>query len=205
MSKRMSESMELDDEARRWREELRAFLESRREGDPLPDSGQLDALRDEQRRVTGGSLIQFLQFIQEEQAFEAFPILEERPISERIFVFATDGTGVVAARDIIDFESDRAVVVTKEEWRAWTEDPECDSDEAFERHYECWSVWHQNLKAHWQGGEADDRDDLWVHEEGFALADRTGRGASHLWVWDGEQLQLREEEIDGWSSSPPRE
>lgn len=200
----MSDTIELSEEAREWRDELEGFLASYRERQPLPAADDLDPLRDEQRRITGGRLLQFLQFIQREEAFEAYPVLEEQPITDRVFVFATDVAGLAAARDIVDSESTRAVIATKEEWRAWLEAPATEADETFECHYECWSVWHQNLQAHWASVEAADGSaEYWVHEEGFALADRAGRGGRHLWSWDGDELALEEQDADDWSSSPP--
>jgi len=199
----MTEPNGLTGSAEEWRRRLETFLDERREGRARETDFELSPLEQEQRRVTGGSLMQFLRFIQDEAAFEAFPILAERPIDERVFVFATDEAGRVAAHDLIDSRSGRAVVVTKEEWRAWLGNPETDSDETFDHHYECWSVWHRNFRATWgvEGVNGDDGE-FWVHEEGYALADRAGRGAEHLWAWTGTELELIEEGAEEWSSSP---
>lgn len=197
-------STKLKEGAAEWFAALEQFLASHRERDPLPTDGDLSALQDEQRRVIGGSLMQFLQLIQNEAVFQAFPVLEEEPVSERVFIFATDAAGVAAARDIIDRDSERAAVVTKEEWRAWLEAPGTDADESYDYHYQYWSVWHQNFQANWRLDAVEMEEDLdyWVHEEGFALADRAGRGAEHLWSWDGEELELVEQSADQWTSSP---
>jgi len=195
-------STQLSDGAAEWFAALEQFLETHRERAPLPSADDLDAVQDEQRRVMGGSLMQFLQFLQNEAVFEAFPILNEEPIAERVFVFATDAAGVAAARDLIDPESDRAAVVTKEEWHAWLEAPGTDPDETYDYHYQYWSIWHQNVRANWRLDDVEMTEELdyWVHEEGFALADRAGRGAEHLWSWDGSELELVEQSADRWTS-----
>lgn len=192
---------QFSDETLEWRDELAEFVDGLRERSPRPSREELSELEDEQRRVAGGGLMQFLQFLQSESAFELFPILDEQPIDERIFVFASDAPGVVAAEDIVDPDSDRAVVVTKDEWRAWLDAPGTDADPTFQHHYEHWSVWHRDFQASWNLPD-DEPGEFWVHEEGFALADRAGRGARHLWTWDGEELELFEQDVDQWTSSP---
>lgn len=191
--------MEFSEQTRAWFDALTQFVDRRRSTNPAPTAEQLDRLEDEQRRVAGGSLMQFLQFLQSEAAFEAFPVLEEHPIAERVFVFASDAPGVVAARDIVDWESDRAIVVTKQEWRAFLEDPSTDSDRQFDHHYEHWNVWHQDFRADWDLPD-EEFGELWIHEEGFAVGDRAGRGSRHLWGWDGSELELVEQEVDQWAS-----
>ena len=184
-----------------WRDDLRQFLADYRDQTPLPTGEGFDALDDEKRRVTGGALMQFLRFLQSEAVFEHFPVLDDHPFSDRLFVFATDAPGVVAAHDIIDADSDRAVVVTKQEWRRWVDDPSTDDDPTYEHHYQYWSVWHRDFQADWNLPD-DQPGEFWVHEEGFALADRAGRGSRHLWSWDGSELALFEQDVDTWTSSP---
>lgn len=193
--------MTLPGDARDWIDGLREFVQAARSEQPAPTRDELSELEDEQRRVSGGGLMQFLNFVQTEPAFELFPVLESQSIADRAFVFAADEAGFVAAGDIIDADSERAIVVTKEEWREWLDDPETDADREFEYHYEYWSVWHRDFRANWDIPDDDPRD-FWIHEEGFALADRAGRGSRHLWAWDGEELELVEQSIDEWTSSP---
>ncbi|MFB6371920.1 MAG: hypothetical protein ABEN55_02110 [Bradymonadaceae bacterium] len=192
---------EFSDETLQWRDNLRAFLEDFRESSPLSTGADFEAFDDEKRRVTGGALMQFLRFIQEDTLFEHFPILEKSPIDERVFVFATDAPGVVAAHDIIDADSERALVVTKHEWRAFVDAPATDDDPTYEHHYQYWSVWHRDFQADWNLPD-EEPGEFWVHEEGFALADRAGRGSRHLWTWDGGELELFEQDVDTWTSSP---
>lgn len=191
-------------EASLWLENLREFVDSR--PGPPANGGTLGPLEDEQRRVTGGVLLQFLDFIQKPTAYEAFPVLESHPIDERIFVFATDGPGLAAADDLIDPDSDRAICVRKDDWRAWLGDSETDADEAFDLHYECWSAWHRQVDATWDieppEGARSETGQFWVHEEGFALVDRAGRGSRHVWWWDGSSLSIVEEEVEDWTSRP---
>lgn len=196
--------MPLPPEQSEWFENLRAFVERIRGDRDLPEADELDALQNQQRRISGGVLHQFFNFIQDPSSFDIFPILDEHSVADRAFVFATDLPGAVAGRDFIDPESDRAIVVLKDEWQAWLNDPKTDSDDTFENHFQCWNAWHQNLKATWEIPE-EKPGEFWVHEEGFAVAERAGRGSQHLWRWDGNTMELEEEEIDSWVSRPSSE
>ena len=191
--------MSLKTESRQWLDALESFVERYRSRRPLPRLDELDPLADEQRRITGGALIDLFEFVEEGKADELFPALEEVSLSDRAFVLATDLPGAAASRDLVDWDSDKALVILKEEWRAFLEDASNDSDEEFDCHWEAWSVWHQNLEDTWEIPERDGGA-FWVHEEGFALAHRAGRGSKHLWYWDGAQMQLEEQAIDDWVS-----
>jgi hypothetical protein len=192
--------MTLDPEHAEWLSKLKTFVETRRNAPPVDDSTELAPVVDEQRRITGGALMQFLEFVQSESSFETFPILEDRPISDRAFLFATDRAGVAAAGDILDRDSDRVIVLLKNEWKAWLEAPTTDSDDQFEHHYQFWSVWHRNVDPSWEIPD-EPSGQLWVHEEGFALADRAGSGSRHLWSWDDGEMDLIEQEIETWDSA----
>lgn len=209
--------MTLPDDTRHWRDQLASFCEQFRtrrgrgddssdavDGDGLPETDSLDPLRDEQRRISGGVLIQFLNFLQGESAFDNFPALASNPVGERVFVCATDLPGVAAARDILEIDSDHVMVVTKGEWRAWLESPATDDDEAYDHHFLFWSVWHQRTDVDREIVTAVDEvpGQPWVHEEGFAVAERAGRGARHLWSWDNDEMTLIEEAISTWVSAP---
>ena len=188
----------LSAEAASWRQELDAFLAERRAG-VLPRHADLSPIQDAQRRVSGGLLKHFFEFLERKDPATQFPILYLHPLEERVFVFVTDEAGATAARDLMDLESPLAVCLLKEEWRTFLEDPSTDDDDEFTRHYQFWSVWHQNLPTTWEIPQDADGE-YWVHEEGYALAERVGRGAQHLWRWDGEELTLVREGITSWVS-----
>lgn len=190
----------LREEARQWRRQLIDFVERIRS--PLPERAQLSPLQHEQRRVTGGVLLQFFEFIQDSANNEMYPQLADHPLEQRLFLMISDEAGMHAADELMDTDTPQAFCLLKEEWRAFLESPDTDDDEAFTHHYQFWSVWHQNIPQEWDTPQLDDNsdDDYWVHEEGFALADRAGRGAQHLWRWDGENFDLVDEELSSWSS-----
>lgn len=192
----------MNSDASEWRDRLRDFALEHRGDLEIPDGHDLEGLKNWQRRVTGGVLLQFLDFVQSGKVYEHFDTaLDDRPLHERLFLFITDLPGAVAAGELIQSDSEQALWILKEEWSAWLSDPATDDDETYDRHYEFWSVWHQNLQADWDVEDLDGVD-YWVHEEGFALADRAGRGAQHLWTWDGEEMEKVEEAITSWSSLP---
>lgn len=185
-----------------WTQDLAAFSQERRAPrPPLPDGHMLAALPYEQRRVTGGVLLQFLTFIMTRDAFDLYPSLTARPIEDRLFLFLTDVPGAVAFQEIVDASHGRTMWLDQHDWRAWLESPGRWPDDDFELHYECWSAWHQNVDPLWPAPEGPYHE-LWVHEEGHAVGDREGRGAQHLWDWDGTNLRLLTPKITSWTSEP---
>lgn len=163
---------------------------------PLPDAHMLSARKDWQRRISGGAMLSFLEFATG-PAHDLYPKLGQNPITERVFVFVTDRSGQVAARDLMDQSSGQAICVNQNAWRMWLDDPSRDHDDAFEWHYECWSTWHRNVDDGWDIDRAD-TSQLWVHEEGFALDDGLGRGAQHVWDWTGAQMRLVAQDVTQW-------
>ena len=184
--------------SRQWRGELVGFVEQWRDSNPIDQP--LSPLQDWQRRITGGVLIQFFEFLEEKKAEIAYPQLEDHPLPERLCLLISDAAGLQAAQDLVDTTSDQVFCLLKEEWRAFLEAPDTDDDESFVHHYQFWSVWHQNVEPSWDVPTLDPELAYWVHEEGFALADGAGRGAQHLWRWNGTDLELVEETMTSWAS-----
>ena len=190
-------SSPLSSGAEKWRRSLLDFLDKRPRS--VASREQLSPLQQQQRRVTGGILIQFTDLLQSD-AIDEYPQLQSNPLHQRLFVCITDEAGLHAARDVLDTDTDQLQCILNQEMRAFLEAPHTLDDGEFKHHYECWSVWHQNLSEKWDMPPQDGDLDLWVHEEGFALHDGVGRGAQHLWSWDGQELSLVEELLTSWSS-----
>lgn len=188
----------LRDDVVAWRAEVVEFLDQHRR--PIPALDNLSPLQHWHRRVTGGVLRQFFQFLARDMPEDHFPILQENPFPERLFLFLTDLPGFHAAQGLIDTESDQALILLREEWMAFLEDFKTWDDEDYKLHYEFWAVWHRQVPKEWEGRDPSGPGELWVHEEGFALADGAGRGAQHLWRWDGETLHLEAEALTSWAS-----
>ncbi|TXD38910.1 hypothetical protein FRC98_00470 [Lujinxingia vulgaris] len=189
----------LREDARTWREALDRFIDAQRPA-PLPDKDALDPRQNAQRRVTGGVLLQFFDFLEKTASEELYPQLAEHPLPERVFVFVTDEAGYCAATELMDLSTPQATCVLKEEWREAIEDPVFEDDETYIHHYQFWSVWHRNIPETWDVPELEPGTEYWLHEEGFALADGAGRGAQHLWRWNGTELSLVEETMTSWTS-----
>lgn len=186
---------------RAWRDLVLEYAHARRSKRPAPDGHMLAPLPYQQRRVSGGALLQFLEFARSEEAFTRFPILQKDPLTERVFVYVTDEPGAVAFRELAREDDPMVALVFAPEWRAYLDDTTQQHDDTLELHWECWSVWHQTLDPHWMIPEGDWKQ-LWVHEEGFALADQCGRGSKNLWSWDGTELTLVTQDIEKWVSTP---
>ena len=186
---------------RAWRERALAHALARRPKAPTPDGHMLAPLPYQQRRVSGGALLQFLEFARSERAFELYPILQKDPLTERVFVYVTDTAGAVAFRELADPSDPMVLLLHAPEWRAFLDDPNEHHDDVLAMHWESWSVWHQNVDPQWLIPDGDWAQ-LWVHEEGFALADQCGRGARNLWSWDGAELSLVQQDVESWASAP---
>lgn len=184
--------------AKKWRQELIDFVQPIR--GELSDRDDLGPLQDWQRRVTGGLLVQFFEFLEESEPEERYPQLEDHPLHERLFLMISDAPGLCAAEELMDTDSPQAFPIIKEEWHRFLEDPDTTDDEDFTHHYEFWSVWHRNIPENWDVPDLEPGYSYWIHEEGFALADQAGRGAQHLWSWDGEKFELVEEMSSSWVS-----
>ena len=193
--------MNLTSESLSWLNDLQSFVHDFRQRHPVGDLDELSEIEDEQRRISGGALIELFEFVQSPDVYDLFPKLEDQPLDRRAFVLACDRPGAAASRDVLDWESDQAIVVLEREWRAWVEAPHCDSDDAFDHHWEVWTTWHQQTEESWDLPSRDG-EDFWVHEEGFAVADRAGRGSKHLWRWEDGSFSLEEQSIDEWVSRP---
>ena len=183
-----------------WRQHLANHVtqqQARAGQAPLPDGHMLHALQDWQRRITGGSLMEFLEWAASEDAVARYPLLNATPITERVFVFISDIPGLVAYRELIDQRSQRAIGLLKDQWRAFLSDGSEDHDDPLTHHYEMWSVWHRDIDPQW---DLEDKpyDQLWVHEEGFALAHEAGRGSQNVWNWNGQRLQLVKQDMTRW-------
>lgn len=184
--------------ATHWRRELLEFVDAVKR--PRPDREQLSPLQHEHRRVTGGVLLQFFDFLEESTESDRYPQLDDHPLPERVFVLVTDEAGFHAAQELMDTDTEQALCLLKEEWRAFLESDDTDHDDEFSHHYEFWSVWHRNMPDQWDFPTLEAGESYWVHEEGFALADQVGRGAQHLWRWDGTDFELVDEMTTAWSS-----
>lgn len=181
----------------RWQEALRAHIASQPVAPLLPDGHMLHALQTWQRRITGGSLLEFLEWVASDDAKERYPALVASPASQRVLVFVSDVPGLVAFREIVDHRSPHVIGLLKAQWRAFLDDTTQDHDEALHHHYEVWSVWHRDIDPHWDM-EGKRHDQLWVHEEGFAIADEAGRGSQNLWNWNGQEMQLVKQDMSKW-------
>ena len=188
----------LREEALSWRRELVKFVLARRRS--RPGREDLSPLQDWQRRITGGVLIQFFDLLSKTATEELYPQLLEHPLQERVFLFITDEAGYLAADELMDLKSLQALCVLKEHWRAFLEHPDTNDDDEFIHHYQFWSVWHQDIPENWDVPPLEPGFEYWIHEEGFALADGAGRGAQHIWRWDGQTLELTEELMSSWTS-----
>lgn len=180
-----------------WQETLHNHIAAQPTTPLLPDGHMLPPLHNWQRRITGGTLLQFLEWVASDDARARYPVLESFPVSERVLVCVSDVPGLVAFRELVDNQSSQAIGLLKAQWRAFLDDATQEHDDTFQHHYEMWSVWHRDIDPHWDM-EGKRHDQLWVHEEGFAIADQAGRGSQNLWNWNGQEMQLIKQDVAKW-------
>ncbi len=181
-----------------WRQQLHDYTTQHAPLErPMPDGHMLHSLHNWQRRISGGSMLEFLEWAASPEAHERYPVLDTSPVSDRIFVFVSDIPGLVAFKELVDKQSQSAIGLLKHQWKSFLADTSLEHDDELQHHYEMWSIWHREVDPQW---DLEDKpyDQLWVHEEGFAIAHEAGRGSKNLWNWNGQRMQLVKQDISKW-------
>lgn len=114
-------------------------------------------------------------------------------------VFTSDLPGMVAAHQILGDDQDAVMWLGLDEFTSWIES---NNDEFvyhihFASHFVNPPVSELVVKAKEQY-PIDGGADYWQHREQTMWAPLAGRGADHLWKWDGSEPELLEEAFATW-------
>lgn len=181
-------------------EELVAASVDARRVSPLPNRSELSEADEARCRINGGSLLAWLkrhgpEFLEQRRSWEP----EE---SAPGLVFTSDMTGLVAALEISGPSPEGMVYLLDDEanvvFSKWQES-------FFHSCIHFWARFRPRLPNHFKA-EMGDRHPIppgakyWIHEEGTVWGPLAGRGAAHLWMWDGQEATLLEEAYESWIS-----
>jgi hypothetical protein len=119
---------------------------------------------------------------------------------EPFIVFTSEQPGLVAAREILEDESERIAFLYPTEFVEWNKSH---PDENFRWHVHTWSFFapldSETKKKATQyplaAGET-----YWLHKEGTMCGPLFGRGGDHLWKWNGNEPELLQECLNQWVS-----
>ncbi len=168
---------------------------------PLPARETLSPAEEMQCRIIGGSFISWLEhqgprLLQEREVLSKLQEWEKDPF----IVFTSDKPGLIAAREILDGNSDRFAFLFPKEFKKWEA---CHSDNEYQWHIHTWSFFTTLDKASLKRTSEyplAPGETFWLHQEGTMCGQLFGRGGDHLWKWDGENFVLLQEGFNQWVS-----
>lgn len=187
-----------------WQTAATGFERKLRAKSPLPARESFTPSEEHQCQLLGGALIGWLEqrgpslLRQRELTALAMPFAFPGLGQEPTIVFISDQPGLVAAQEILDPPSPGILCLGFAEYQALRN---LYPDERWQYHI----VYQSHLQQHpedvdpaqypIQKGEV-----YWLHEERTILGRLFGRGADHLWKWDGQQCELLQEGYGHWIS-----
>jgi hypothetical protein len=186
-----------------WAAQLREHAAACRTTVPLPDRDTLTAAQEWHCRIVGGTILTWLRqvgprFLQERAVICTLQDIDRDPT----IVFTSDLPGLVAAREIVGPDHERVIYLLEDEFAAA---PARVADPQYKWHVHFWSFFRSEIDPDF-AAEARARHPIpegciyWQHSEGTMWAVNAGRGADHLWRWDGHKPELLEEAMSQWVS-----
>jgi hypothetical protein len=191
----------MKDEGQNWFDGLKRFVGECRTRCPVISRDKLSIMEEMQCRIIGGSLIAWLQkygprLIQERAMLAGLKNWEKDPF----IVFTSDRPGLVAAREILDEEPAAIAFLYPNEFTEWLNNH---PDPEYRWHIHTWSFFApvdvdstKKAKKH----QISKGESLWLHKDGTMCGQLFGRGADHLWKWNGREPELLEECFNQWVS-----
>ncbi len=192
----------MNEAGRRWFERLKNQIGEHRSVRPIIDRQSLSTAEEMQCRIIGGSLIRWLtdygpELLQERCVLSELMDVEEDPY----IIFTSTAPGLVAAGEILQDGPSHIVFLYIEEFDEWLRR---EPDRDYRWHVHFWSYFDENLNEEISKKakqyQLKENEQYWLHKEGTRLGPLFGRGADHLWRWNGSEAELLEECIDHWIS-----
>ena len=179
-----------------WTAELRKHIAECRAKRPLTPRKSLSAAEEWRCRLVGGALMRWMKetgprFLQERSVMCKTLGIDPEPF----IAFTSDAPGLAAANQVIGADNPRADFLFEDEFQSC---PARLTDPGYKWHIHFWSYVSPTLDPKVEA-EARARHPIadgcvyWLHREGTLWAANAGRGADHLWKWDGEKPELLEE------------
>ena len=170
----------------KWRQGLLDFSIDCRAARPVPHRKSLSITEKKQSEIITGSLVAQLDYL--------VPRLKDN--MEHI-VFTSTSPGLVAAQRI---NRDLLLQVTSlypAEYRQWLH---LHPDANYQYHFHLWSHFITRIGIDNAMYSLNNNEQYWLHTEGMMCGAKFGRGADHLWKWDGEKPALLKKNYAQWIS-----
>lgn len=123
--------------------------------------------------------------------------LKRLPDYNRHLVFTSTEAGLVAAARILPGQSPVFCCLSPEEYRQWLQ---FHPDINFRYHVHLWSHFVEHPDITSCRFSIRPNEQYWLHTEGMVYGPKFGRGADHLWKWDGEKPVLLQKNYARWTS-----
>jgi len=176
---------EMNQRRNKWQQGLLNYERACRTGRPAKNRKSLSKQDRMQCDIIAGALARQLHYLQ------------RLPEHNRHVVFTSTEPGLVAAHRILQGQSLAFCCLPPEEYRLWMQ---LHPDINFQFHVHFWShfVEHPDITNCRFSISTDEQ--YWLHTEGMMCGPKFGRGADHLWKWDGKQPVLLKKNYTQWTS-----
>ena len=123
--------------------------------------------------------------------------LQPLPDYNRHVVFTSTEPGLAAAQKILIEQSLPFTRLYPAEYRQWMQ---LHPDINYRFHVHLWSHFIENPDIGNSIYSLNPNDQFWLHTEGLMCGPKFGRGADHLWRWDGKKPALLKRNYGQWTS-----
>jgi hypothetical protein len=169
----------------KWHQGLLHYERFCRAGHPIAFRKSLSKQNKMQGDIIAGTLAGQLQNLQ------------RLPDYNRHVVFTSTGPGLVAAQQILLEQSQPFTCLFPAEYRQWMQ---LHPDINYRLHVHLWSHFVENPDIGNSVHSLNTNEQYWLHTEGMMCGPKFGRGADHLWKWDGEKPALLKKNYAQWVS-----
>jgi hypothetical protein len=186
-----------------WFVSLRQKATNLRKKKPLPPETDLTSAEEWQQSIIGGGLIQWLDhhgpaFLSERKVLHKLIRVDPEPG----IVFTSNIPGLLAAKEILGIEMNQIVYLHEKEFQRWLRN---NPDPEYRWHMHFWSFFREPIQRKFATSAKktfplDDGSSYWQNSEGTMWGALAGRGAEHLWKWNGVEPELLQEAFENWIS-----
>ena len=187
--------MKLDMEI--WLQEITNHAANCRTSRPIPERDDLSWRQILQLHIIKGSLLSWIDNLPSSLS----PGPDKHTGHGICIVFTSSSPGLVAAKEILQRENPTLVSLYPDEFRDFLQSF---PDNEYKYHTHIWSHFLEELDYGAKKIAArypiNDKEKYWLHVEGIMRGPRFGRGAEHLWSWNGSQTKLLKKSFLHWAS-----
>ena len=168
-----------------WRQQLAKYEQLCRAKQPVASRQSLSGAEKIHSQIIAGGLAVQLQN------------LLHQPDHNRQAIFTSARPGLTAASKILVEQPLSFTSLYPDEYRQWIH---MHPDKNFRLHIHLWSHVVESLHIDKDLYSLDRNEQYWLHTEGMLCGHKFGRGAEHLWKWDGRKAALLKKNHTQWIS-----